>query len=227
MVSPSSWFIWRWHRPMSLTHQWIGARPSGLHASFLSVPQIPPITVSCQSEGLTMISFVSVSSESAQLWKWKWKCSTVSNCVFSVCLTIAHLAWGGGSKPTCTVCSTSYGKLLSFLFLFLLKSRLQSHFVAVSCGVFWWSNQHTLPTWGLGFAICLVPQVSCKSVDDKTDDVLKKQVTWKDEFCMIFDGQPTPFFFTTEFVKSHFPCRSSTITRLCETCLMGWNGNRA
>ena len=46
-----------------------------------------------------------------------------------------------------------------FFFFFLLKSRLQSHFVVVNCGVFWWWDQHTLPTWGLGFAMCLVHQV--------------------------------------------------------------------
>ena len=46
-----------------------------------------------------------------------------------------------------------------FYFFFLLKSRLQSHFVVVNCGVFWWWDQHTLPTWGLGFAMCLVHQV--------------------------------------------------------------------
>ena len=46
-----------------------------------------------------------------------------------------------------------------FFFFSLLKSRLQSHFVVVNCGVFWWWDQHTLPTWGLGFAMCLVHQV--------------------------------------------------------------------
>ena len=38
-------------------------------------------------------------------------------------------------------------------------SRLQSHFLAVNCGVFWWWHRHTLPTWGLGFAMCLVHHV--------------------------------------------------------------------
>ena len=48
---------------------------------------------------------------------------------------------------------------------FFLKSRLQSHVVAVNFGVFWWWAQHTLPTWGLGFAMCLVHQLACFSRD--------------------------------------------------------------
>ena len=47
----------------------------------------------------------------------------------------------------------------TFTRFFFLKSRLQSHFVAVNCGVYWWWEQHTLPTWGFGFAMCLVHQV--------------------------------------------------------------------
>ena len=29
----------------------------------------------------------------------------------------------------------------------------------VNCGVFWWWDWHTLPTWGLGLAMCLVHQM--------------------------------------------------------------------
>ena len=47
-------------------------------------------------------------------------------------------------------------------------------------------------------------------------------LTLIDEFRMVLGGQPTPCFFTTEFVKNSFlPCRSSTITRSCEARPMG------
>ena len=34
-----------------------------------------------------------------------------------------------------------------------------SQFVAVNCGVFWLWDQYTLPTWGLGFVMCLMRQM--------------------------------------------------------------------
>ena len=49
----------------------------------------------------------------------------------------------------------------------------------------------------------------------------------KDEFRMVLGGQPTPFFFLQENLrKAICPCRSSTITRSCETHPMGWKGNK-
>ena len=41
--------------PMSLTHQWIGVGLACMPRFSISVPQLTPITVSCQSEGLTVI----------------------------------------------------------------------------------------------------------------------------------------------------------------------------
>ena len=48
-----------------------------------------------------------------------------------------------------------------------------------------------------------------------------------DEFHMVLGGQPTAFFFTTEFAKKHFlSYPSSTITRSCEARPMGKKGNQ-
>ena len=48
--------------------------PSGLHASFLSVPQLTPTTVSCQSEGLTVTT--SSSHNTSSLFAIYFGCSS-------------------------------------------------------------------------------------------------------------------------------------------------------
>ena len=47
-----------------------------------------------------------------------------------------------------------------------------------------------------------------------------------DEFHMVLGGQPTPFYFLQQnWRKAIFPCRSSAITRLCETHPIELEGN--
>ena len=48
----------------------------------------------------------------------------------------------------------------------------------------------------------------------------------RDEFGMVLGSQPMPFSFYNRIHESHFPCQSSTITRLRETRPKGWKGNQ-
>ena len=80
----------------------------------------------------------------------------------------------------------------------LCFSRLQSHSALVNCVVFWWSDYHTLLTWGLCFATCLVHQVLATADGVDTETI---------NFCL-FDKKINQLYFK-ESNNKRFSCTRS------------------